>query len=321
MNDAATELADLLESHWDLADATRRAKSQANRRRTDLASIPDISRGDYVLYAVHVPDTKLDYTWRGPAQVLYRVNPQVFIVEPIAVEHIRPFPVHIQRLRRFASSDLGITEQLKIDVMRDHPDNVVQKLTKHRFDEGELWFLVRWLGFTAARDTWQRATELAQSCPDMIMQYYRKPRTKRTPELVAFVKKEFPAADHEARLFEKVGRQRDFPKSRRKRQKQTASASLHATADVSTAAPAATQRRRRGRPRKANASGGAVHGTATQTPRRKRGRPRKAAAATITEPTFPPATPLQHDALHAAHAPAPQSVSYTHLTLPTTPYV
>ena len=56
-------------------------------------------------------------------------------------------------MRRFASSDLGITEQLKLDVMRDHPDNIVQKLTKHKHDEGRLWFKVRWLGFTAARDS------------------------------------------------------------------------------------------------------------------------------------------------------------------------
>lgn len=89
---------------------------------------------------------------RGPAQVLYRVNPQVFIVEPIAVEHVQPFPVYIQRLRRFASSDLGITEQLRIDVSRDHPDNVIQKLTKHKFDV-KMWFRVRWLGFSAAKDT------------------------------------------------------------------------------------------------------------------------------------------------------------------------
>ena len=60
---AVSAMTTLLESHWDLADTTRRAKSQANTRRTDVAAIPKISRGDYVLYAVHVPDMKLDYVW------------------------------------------------------------------------------------------------------------------------------------------------------------------------------------------------------------------------------------------------------------------
>ena len=124
-----------------------------NRKQTDDGpTLPRHQRGDYVLYAVHKPDTKLDYTWRGPAQVIYRVNPQVYIVEPVAVAHVRLFPVHIQRLRRFASSDLGVTEQLAIDVQRDHPDNIVQKLTNHRFDQN-LWFKIRWLGFSAARDS------------------------------------------------------------------------------------------------------------------------------------------------------------------------
>lgn len=112
------------------------------RRKTNLAAVPQLSRGDCVLYAVHKPDTKLDYVWRGPAQILHQVNPQVFIVEPIAVENVRPFPVHIRRLRRFVSPDLGITEQLRIDVVRDHADNVVQKLTAHQFD-GILLFKIR----------------------------------------------------------------------------------------------------------------------------------------------------------------------------------
>lgn len=192
-------MAQLIESHWDLADTVRLAGNLPRRRTGERRTSPVFRRShvvttSFTLYAVHIADTKLDYVWRGPAQVIHKVNPQVYIVEPIAVENVRPFPVHIQRLRRFAFSDLGITEQLRMDVLRDHPDNVVQKLTDHRFDEG-LWCKVRWLGFTATRDSWQRADVLAASCPDMLLQYYRKPRTRRTPELVAFMRREFPTAD------------------------------------------------------------------------------------------------------------------------------
>lgn len=55
-------LAALLESHWDLANTVRRAKSERNRARTDMSALPEIDIGDYyVLYAVHIPDTNLDY--------------------------------------------------------------------------------------------------------------------------------------------------------------------------------------------------------------------------------------------------------------------
>ena len=65
--------------------------------------------------------TKFDYRWRGPGQVIHQVTPMVFIVETVGVPHVRPFPVHTQRLCRFVTADLDVTEQLRIDVQRDHP--------------------------------------------------------------------------------------------------------------------------------------------------------------------------------------------------------
>ena len=151
-----------------------------------------------------------------PFRVLHKLNHQVFIVESVAVEHVRSFAV--QCLHRFASSDLGNTEQIWMDIARDHRDNVIQKLTGHRFDD-DLWFKVRWIGFTATRDTWQRVIVLAASCPDRVLQYYRQPCARRTPERVTFVQREFPTADYNVTLFQSVTvtRQRDFPTRMRRR--------------------------------------------------------------------------------------------------------
>ena len=134
-----------------------------------------------------------------------------------------------------------------MDVARDHPDNVVQKLTRHRCD-GELWFKVRWLGFSAARDTWQTASVLTQSCPQLVMQYYRRQKTKRTPELIEHMRENFPAADLHARLYQPTRRQRDFPiRARRTRQRQARPTSPDAVI-TQPAQPLGTPRR--GRPRK-----------------------------------------------------------------------
>ena len=137
-----------------------------------------------------------------------------------------------------------------MDVVRDHPDNVVQKLTRHRFD-GELWFKVRWLGFTAARDTWQTATVLAQSCPDKIMHYYRRPKTRRTPELIEFFRETFPAADPNARLFQQTPRRRDMPARPSKRTRRPTNARTTVANNVITQPEVgAATPKRRGRPRK-----------------------------------------------------------------------
>lgn len=36
-----------------------------------------------------------------------------------------------------------MTEQLRLDINRDHPDNVVSKLVSHQLHNEELWFMCR----------------------------------------------------------------------------------------------------------------------------------------------------------------------------------
>ena len=103
---------------------------------------------------VEKPATKIDYVWRGPGVVLEQVvSPLVFTVKPAGVDHAKPFPVHVCRLRRFATQALHMTQQLRLDAARDHPDNIISKLTAHQHHGNTLWFKCRWLGFTAAVDT------------------------------------------------------------------------------------------------------------------------------------------------------------------------
>ena len=60
-------------------------------------------------------------------------------MEPVGVRHIAPFPIHIVMLRRFASADLNVTEQLSVAVRQDHPDNIVQKIVGHKHEQQVLW--------------------------------------------------------------------------------------------------------------------------------------------------------------------------------------
>ena len=43
--------------------------------------------GDYVLYAVHKPDTKLGYVWKGLDVVLSQISPLVYEVKPAVIPH------------------------------------------------------------------------------------------------------------------------------------------------------------------------------------------------------------------------------------------
>ena len=117
--------------------------SAYNRRRTAQEAMPRIDVGDFVLYAVHKRDTKLDYVWRGPGVVLQKVSPMVYEVKPAGIDHAKPMDVHVCKLRRFAVASLNMTEQIRTDLARDHPDNVVAKLVGHDMSNNEVWFRCR----------------------------------------------------------------------------------------------------------------------------------------------------------------------------------
>ena len=82
LDERSRQLVELLQEHWDLANRTRRHMSKINRDRTSDRAVPDITTGDHVLYAVHKPETKLDYTWMGPGLVTAMPNPLICTVTP-----------------------------------------------------------------------------------------------------------------------------------------------------------------------------------------------------------------------------------------------
>jgi len=205
LDKTASKLAALMEEIYDAANLARRAKSKRNRKNTADEAIPNIDVGDYVLYAKHKKDTKLDYTWLGPAVVTKIVTPLVYRIRPYTLYESQAFDVHIKRLRRFAGKRLHMTEQLKLEAERDHPDNIVAKIVSHEIKDGTLYMMCRWKGFTTEMDSAQDAKELFESCPERITDYYKEARKKRDATLDAFMREHFPSLDHE----ENVKRQRD----------------------------------------------------------------------------------------------------------------
>ena len=85
--------------------------------------------------------------------VMRKVSPMVesvYEVKPPGVTHAKTMEVHVCKLRLFAADSLQLTEQIRADLVRDHPDNVAAKLVGHDMSDGEVWFLCRWKNFNKA---------------------------------------------------------------------------------------------------------------------------------------------------------------------------
>ena len=198
VDEACARFADHMEKIYDVANLARREKSERNRRNTSSAAIPNISIGDFVLYAKHDgSDTKLDYTWLGPAEVVKAVSPLIYTIRPYTLYQSNTFDVHIKHLRRFASKDLHVTEELQLDIDWDHPDNIILKLVGHKVHGDEMHFKVRWKGFTTEMDSWKPASSLYHKYPTLITKYYSNNPNKRDDALEEYMAEKFPSLEEE----------------------------------------------------------------------------------------------------------------------------
>jgi hypothetical protein len=197
LQETVRQMARHMEGLYDAANVARRAKSEANRKKTSKEAIPDINIGDFVLYAKHKPDSKLDYTWVGPAVVTEVVSPLVLTVRPYTLYDRESFDVHISRVRRFAGKDLHVTEELQRDIEKDHPDNIVGKIVDHKMENGTMYLRVRWKGFTAEMDTWQDGKVLFEDAPSPVADYLKARTTNMDDVLRAYKAQYFPSLDAE----------------------------------------------------------------------------------------------------------------------------
>ena len=194
------KFAKLMQGIYERANKMRRAKSDRNRSLKEDRPIPEIEVGDFVLYAKHKKDTKLDYTWLGPAVVMDVPTPMIYTIRPYTMYESQPFDVHMSRVRRFASKDLRMTQQLRLSVKQDHPDNVVQQIVSHEMHNDVLYMMCRWRGFTKELDSAQRADSLAESCPAKVREYFNKEKTVKDKHITEFMKEHFPSLQHEEQV-------------------------------------------------------------------------------------------------------------------------
>ena len=91
----------------------------------------------------------------------------------MTTKRMKPRPVHITRIRRFAGKDLNITTQLQNAIDRDAPPNEVQKIIGHKTNkaDGELHLKVQWLGFTKEEQSWEPAWSLHEYVPGHVRAY------------------------------------------------------------------------------------------------------------------------------------------------------
>lgn len=113
-----------------------------------------------------------------------------------------------------------MTEQLQLEVKREHPDNVVAKIVGHEMKHGTLYMMCRWKGFITEMDTTQEAKKLFKSCPTRITEYNAADRTEKDKALKNdFIQECFPSLEHGTEIEKRRKKPGEVAKGKRKRQR------------------------------------------------------------------------------------------------------
>ena len=151
-----------------------RAAGRATRVRAarDAGKVPQFSIGEFVLITAAVPRSKLRVKWLGPLRVVSTVNEWVYVLEDVVSGKHRT--VHVQRMKLYADADFLVTEDVRNQAAYDDVTHIEDIIDWRENDDGDLELRVRWLGFTAAEDSWEPVARLHEDQELLVERYLQR---------------------------------------------------------------------------------------------------------------------------------------------------
>ncbi|ETI44646.1 hypothetical protein F443_10668 [Phytophthora nicotianae P1569] len=129
--------------------------------------------GDFVLYADVWSHrrSKLRVKWCGPVRVVETSSNWVFTVENLLTGETKE--AHATRLKFYADSSLGITEDLLAHVAHNSEGHVVEKLLQARYGATSAMhqLLVKWRGLCKLENTWEPVQNLLEDVPALVKRF------------------------------------------------------------------------------------------------------------------------------------------------------
>ncbi|KAH9115474.1 hypothetical protein LEN26_012978 [Aphanomyces euteiches] len=164
--------------HQEVLDAlsSKRKRGRAARVKKKGVKLAEFDVGDYVLYmdVWGVSPSKLNVTWRGPAQVVKATSGWIFEIQNLITGIVRE--AHASRLKFYADESLNVDEELLSHVAHNADGHVVDHLVDCRFNPKTAAFevLVSWRGLQEIENSWEPATNLQEDIPVVLKRYVQE---------------------------------------------------------------------------------------------------------------------------------------------------
>ena len=123
--------------------------------------------------------------WNGPYEVTE--VPTDYTRKVRLLGATKEYLVHIQRIKRFASHDVGKLQKLQEAAQHDAQEFEIESVQGWRLQDGDIQIKIRWLGFEEPDDTWEPLMQIAESLPTTASDYLRAHQDEH-PKLEAALK-------------------------------------------------------------------------------------------------------------------------------------
>jgi len=147
----------------------------ANKKRSEG---PDFLEGEMVYVntkniKTQRPSKKLDHTKIGPYKILEKLGPVSYELQLPGGMNIHPV-FHKSLLEKAPPG--ARPGPVHIDEETEEPYYDVEKILRHRQNNNQTEYLIKWLGYTEEENTWEPETNLN---PKLVDQYWRNPEGPR----------------------------------------------------------------------------------------------------------------------------------------------
>jgi hypothetical protein len=181
-----TKLQDLHNFLYDnLSHASALSKKYADKKRL---TPPDLPIGSFVFlnartYKSIRPSPKLDFKHLGPFEVLKKINDVLYKIKlppsmsrihsTMNIDQLEPAPIST-----IPNRSIPPPAPIILDTSNGEPEYEVESLLDIRRSRRTTQYLVKWLGYEQAENTWEKESELTH-CDELISAFHKQYPTAR----------------------------------------------------------------------------------------------------------------------------------------------
>ena len=142
------------------------------------------SAGDWIFVSYYGTSRDTDKTrlkWLGPQMVPKVISDDVYVVTNV-LGHEQT--VHASRMYPYEGPDYNPSDSVREVFYRDYSELLLDKILEVKWEDGEVFLLIKWLGFEENFNSWEPMNSIIATHKELVRKFFIERKLKLPKELV-----------------------------------------------------------------------------------------------------------------------------------------